>query len=359
MATKKQMNDLTFGIELETYGLGRDGAVNALALQDGWRRGYGNAAIDPKGRTWKAVGDSSIDGYQPAEVVSPVLRYEDMELLQGAVRKLRAAGAKVNDSCGIHIHVGVEGAFDVPAIVRLAKYWNRKEKLIKHALGTLIRRSNSYCRDINHNGFIDRLDALRRAPRTMDELNAAWYGRNGGGSFHYDGTRYHALNLHNVWFRGTIEWRLFNATMHAGKIKAYVQFVLAVALHAVNTRAAARPDRAPFNAQTAKYDFRVCLLRLGLIGDEFKTARKHLTKHLQGNAARKNGQPAPVATQQAATPAGAGAETTEERLARETRELNAAGWVFDAAAGWVHPARVGAYTRQGALHILQRARRAA
>ncbi len=37
-----------------------------------------------------------------------------------------------------------------------------------------------------------------------------------------------------------------------------------------------------------KYTFRVWLLRLGMIGDEFKTARKHLLDHLDGNIAWKD-----------------------------------------------------------------------
>ncbi len=34
-----------------------------------------------------------------------------------------------------------------------------------------------------------------------------------------------------------------------------------------------------------RYSFRVWLLNLGLIGDEFKNCRKHLLKHLSGNIA--------------------------------------------------------------------------
>ena len=37
-----------------------------------------------------------------------------------------------------------------------------------------------------------------------------------------------------------------------------------------------------------KYTFRTWLLRLGLIGDEFKTARHHLLKNLDGNIAWKD-----------------------------------------------------------------------
>ena len=39
------------------------------------------------------------------EFVSPICQYEDIETIQELVRKLRAGGARVNDSCGIHVHV--------------------------------------------------------------------------------------------------------------------------------------------------------------------------------------------------------------------------------------------------------------
>lgn len=362
------MADMTFGVELETFGAGKVRLLNALAGQDGWHGGaHHGVAIDPKGRRWAAKGDQSINGANPAEIVTPVLKYEDMAMLQAAIRVMRAAGAKVNDSCGVHIHVGAD-QFDAPAVVRLVKYWHRKEALIKHALGTLIRRTNTYCRDINAGGFIDRLDARRGRVRTMQQLHEVWYGGEAEArvarGYHYHGSRYHALNLHALQYHGTIEFRLFNATLHAGKVRAYVQFVLLVALHALNTRTAARPNRAPFDATTAKYDFRVCILRLGGIGDEFKTMRKHLTKHLQGNAARKRGRrpaqnPAPAAA--VAGPAGAPAhrETDEERLARETRELAEAGWYFTADRLWVGPNGEGGYTRELALQGAGIRRRAA
>jgi GxxExxY protein len=104
--------------------------------------------------------------------------------------------------------------------------------------------------------------------------------------------RYHGVNLHNVWYRGTVEFRWFEATLHAGRIKAYLQFCLAVAAKALNGRAASSRKR-DFDPQSAKYDFRVFLLHLGLIGDEFKTARKHLMANMPGDAAFKNGRPKP------------------------------------------------------------------
>ena len=80
----------------------------------------------------------------------------------------------------------------------------------------------------------------------------------------------------------TIEFRAFNGTLHAGEVKSYIQLCLAISHQALTTKAASptRPD-----TDNPKYTFRCWLLRLGFIGDEFETARLHLTKRLPGNAA--------------------------------------------------------------------------
>jgi hypothetical protein len=65
--------------------------------------------------------------------------------------------------------------------------------------------------------------------------------------------------------------------------------VLALAANALSSKSASS-KRREFDPATAKYDFRVVLLRLGLIGDEFKTAHLHLTKRLAGSAAWKRGR---------------------------------------------------------------------
>jgi hypothetical protein len=88
-----------------------------------------------------------------------------------------------------------------------------------------------------------------------------------------------------VFQKGTIEFRLFNSTTHAGKVKAYIQFCLAISAQALNQRCA---SRAKTQSTNEKYTFRTWLLRLGLIGDEFKTARLHLLEHLDGCIAWKD-----------------------------------------------------------------------
>ena len=72
---------------------------------------------------------------------------------------------------------------------------------------------------------------------------------------------------------------------------------------------AASSSKRSYDAATAKYDFRVFLLHLGLIGPEFKTARLHLLKRLGGSAAWKGER----RDRRSATPATqAGGETSAE-----------------------------------------------
>ena len=82
-----------------------------------------------------------------------------------------------------------------------------------------------------------------------------------------------------------IEFRLFNSTLHAGEIKSYIQLCMAISHQALVQKSASRIKTQSSNE---KYTFRVWLLRLGLIGDESKTARHHLLKNLDGNIAWKD-----------------------------------------------------------------------
>jgi hypothetical protein len=237
------------------------------------------------------VGDASltsVPAHLRAEVVSPVLGYDDIPQLQEAVRAIRRAGGKINSQCGIHIHIDA-APFDGRHLGNLAKIIYKQEPLILHALDISRDRLNRYTRPVSDE-LIQRIEQHR--PRTKDQLNRIWYGYHNRQPQHYDNSRYHGVNLHNVWYRGTVEFRWFEATLHAGRIKAYLQFCLAVAAKALNGRAASSRKR-DFDPQSAKYDFRVFLLHLGLIGDEFKTARKHLMANMPGDAAFKNGRPKP------------------------------------------------------------------
>jgi len=280
------MTTLRYGVEIETYGLGRAAAAQVIARVTGgtfagrgyWGNPYRCDLAD--GRHWKVVSDSSINGYQAAEIVSPILTDADMDTLQEIVRALRRAGAKVNESCGIHVHVDA-APFTAKTLTNLAKIVYKNEHYIRHTLGLNDdNRGGEWCQALGKE-FVEKI--AKERPADLDEMNEAWYGRRETNPQHYNHTRYHGLNLHNVWFRGTVEFRWFDATLHAGKVKAYVQFCKALAGRALTLKKAAW-KRYEFKPELAKWRVRTLMIALGLVGPEFKTCRIHFQRHLEGSA---------------------------------------------------------------------------
>jgi len=303
------LTDLKFGIEIETIKSTRQTVAEAIrTVVGGTVRHVGHPTCydpwevtDTRGRVWKVVADSSltsVPSHMRAEVVSPVLTYDDIPELQKVVRAVRKlAGAKSSRHCGVHIHIDAS-AFDGRRLANLAKIFYKQEELIIRALGITPERLQRYCRP-TRDDFIRAID--RRKPRTREQLNRLWYGYHNTAPVRYDPSRYGLLNLHSAFFRGTIEIRAFGGTLHAGKIKAYIQFCLALAAKAIRARAASSRKRRA-NGHSDKYDFRVFLLSLKLIGDEFKACRKHLMANLAGSAAWKYGRPKKTEGESAATP---------------------------------------------------------
>lgn len=102
-----------FGVEVEFTGITRKQAVDTAASYfnataayiGGYYETYEVRALD--GRIWKFMYDGSIhcqrkenrrlistDSHYSVEMVTPILRYrEDIDTLQGLVRRLRKAGA--------------------------------------------------------------------------------------------------------------------------------------------------------------------------------------------------------------------------------------------------------------------------
>lgn len=276
------MLDLRFGIEIETVGLTQEELARAIARAIGGtvHTSYSACVVAmADGRTWKIVPDGSLSGgYRSGEIVSPILTRADMDMLQQVVRAVRKAGSRADASTGIHIHV--DGAqFDARSAVNLIRLVARQEAIIEKALAIQGLRRARYCKPVQP----ELLAAIDRAkPKSMEDLRALWYGRPNVTPTRYDSSRYHGLNLNSLFFRGTCEFRWFEGTLHAGEVKAYVQLVLAIASRALSARSA-RKDRKSFKETSAKFDMRVFLHYLGMRGEEFDSAREHLTKHLPGS----------------------------------------------------------------------------
>jgi hypothetical protein len=279
----------TFGFEFEFFGMTRKEAAESIAEQFGSRAYYtGNHyyTTDNKGRKWKVVRDGSINATSgdPCEMVTPILKYEDIETLQEIMRRLRSKGAKTNQSCGIHIHVGAD-QHNAKSLKNLMNIFYSKQDMIYRSLEVLSYRESQYAMKLKD----EKIGLLKKEkPQTLRDMGEIWYGgKIEDNQMKYNSTRYHGLNLHNVWYGSTIEFRLFNSTTHAGKAKAYIQFCLAMSALAINSRSASSKQTVSDNE---KYTFRTWLLRLGLIGDEFKTCRTHMLANLEGNSAWRTPQ---------------------------------------------------------------------
>ena len=294
------LKDQKFGIEIELTGISRRRAAEVAAAHFGTSSYYVGtyydtyAAKDRQQREWKFMSDASIKAQRKegknrfdaspeyrTEMVSPICRYEDIVTVQELIRKLREAGAFANKSCGIHVHIDAS-PFDARTLRNITNIMAAKEDLIYKALQVSVARQHRWCQPVEQR-FLDDLNS--RKPKSMEAVERIWYGGNSRRDTHYDDSRYHCLNLHSVFQKGTVEFRLFNGTVHAGKIKAYIQLCLAIGAQALNQSCACRRKTVTENE---KYTFRTWLLRLGLIGDEFKTARGHLLEHLDGCIAWKD-----------------------------------------------------------------------
>lgn len=291
-----------FGVEVEMTGITRKAAAKVVAEVLGTTPGTPNCTCyetriitDNAGREWKIMRDSSItpirndngreslDEYR-VEFVTPPLNYEDIELLQSIIRKLKENGAKSHKSCGIHIHV--DGAnHNAQSLRRLINFMTSRQDLIYEAL-EIGDRADHWCHKLNSS----LLNEMKKDKNlSKDRAEQIWYssandGYTGGISHeHYNSTRYHGVNLHSYFSKGTVEFRLFNSTLHAGKIKAYIQFCLAVSAWSITSqeKIVFRSMKDYTSEQKVTIMRNILTNRLGLYGDEFKTCRLHLMTPLK------------------------------------------------------------------------------
>ena len=304
--TAQQIENLkkqTIGVEVEMNRITRRKAAQIAAEFFGtgrcedtaYRNGYMTwSAWDVQDREWKFQRDPSIAGpdSEKCELVTPILNYDDIEALQELLRQLRKAGAKSSPSrgCGVHIHIG-KGDHTPKTIRNLVNIMAAHERQIGRAIKIDEGRTDRYCRVVDPR-FLNRINTQK--PTTFEQLADIWYEGNGAPynrEHHYNSSRYHMINLHALFTKGTIEFRLFQfdephddkkGGLHAGQMKAYIQLCLAMSELAKELTCA---SPKPQQTENEKYALRCWMLRLGFIGSEFATARSVLLQNVIGNGA--------------------------------------------------------------------------
>lgn len=282
-----------FGVEIECTGLTRAAAAKAIgrifdSVPEHFGGGYDKYHIcDNKNRKWAVVYDSSIRRVDrnggnasreyAVEIVTPVLEYEDIPLMQEVVRAVRKAGGVTGAdyNCGIHIHI--DGApYTAQSLRNLVNIFASKENFLFDMLQVSPQREG-YCQKVDRD-FLEKLN--KQKPKTIEEIQKLWYrGDMNEVHHHYSSTRYKACNLHSFFANGHWEMRACNSSLHAGVIRSYVTLALAIS-NAALTKKFCSPHIS--ESDNLRYSARVWLINLGLNGGEFKNCRKHLISHLDG-----------------------------------------------------------------------------
>lgn len=295
------IKDQCFGVEVEMTGITREQAARALADYFGTEPRqaydyYGSWYVpDPEGKEWRFMSDSSLrlekktdTGYEhtsnndySVEMVSPKLTYAELPQFQECVRRVRKAGAKVNASCGLHVHVDASN-HNRQSLKNLLGIMYSKEDILFKALNVNPNRVTQYCQKVREPMLRQARQLSSDETKDLTQLESIWYEGNVSSREHYNWTRYYALNLHSVFYRGTVEWRCFNSTLHAGRAAAYINLCLAMSAQAIAQRSTVMRKTQSDNEL---FTFRVWLVRLGLNGPEFKNTRDHLLANLDGDRA--------------------------------------------------------------------------
>jgi len=188
----------TYGIELE---------VSNLSISEAQHR------LNASGLTWAAKSDGTY--LVSAEAVSPILTDERLNETKQAARALLAGGATVNKQTGYHVHIGADH-YGTDGIAALVHNWN-----FAHAtIGALVapsRLNNKFCPSVPLNRLDLWVEYVRNGRIANFEALTPY------------AHRYASLNLDSYERHGTVEIRLHHGTLNGSKIKAWAQFVAAMA----------------------------------------------------------------------------------------------------------------------------------
>lgn len=145
------------------------------------------------------------------EVSSPILGDGGAAEIVKATEAIKAVGGKINNNCGLHVHIGISD-FSVDQIRDLVLRYQANECHFD-SLQPYGRRGdrNQYCMPIE---LQYNQGALLKAQTVRELANAAV-------------DRYSKLNLYSFEVHGTVEFRQHCGTLEADEINNWVEFLKA------------------------------------------------------------------------------------------------------------------------------------
>lgn len=195
-----------FGIEIEAYNCTRErlarelGEAGISVAVEGYNHNTRNH--------WKLVTDASLRGNNTFELVSPILEGESgLAELEKVCWVLDLCDVKVNDSCGLHVHIDAAD-FTMNTWKNLALTYKNIENVI-NAFMPGNRRDNYYCRSLSTISENRILGA-----DTIDELRGV-----------FGNQRYHKVNLEAYARHRTVEFRQHGGSTNFTKMKNWILFL--------------------------------------------------------------------------------------------------------------------------------------
>jgi hypothetical protein len=202
--------DKQFGVELECYNISNDILRRKLTAA-GIDCNQGSRSTSNRGY-WKITTDSSIRGANTFELVSPILQGEaGLSELMKVCKVLNQCKAKVNMSCGTHVHINARN-FTIDQWKRLYINYSRLESVIDGWMANSRRgNANTYCKSFT---AISNFESRINQATTLNEI-AAIMGHN----------RYWKVNPQSYSVHNTCEFRQHAGTTSYVKVAAWIRFL--------------------------------------------------------------------------------------------------------------------------------------
>jgi hypothetical protein len=201
-----------FGIEIEAFGLKKSELIEELTAAgiSVYDVGYSTS------NSWKIVSDASIVGENAFELVSPILQGKDgLRQLKTVSLIVKALEAKVNRTCGMHIHFDAT-YFNLKTFRNIFVNYSKLESEIDSFMPESRRgNSNRFCKSLTE--FENNIKAISDNSTTLDGLNAI--NRITGN------TRYLKINIQSYWRQKSIEFRQHSSTVKFEKIQNWILFL--------------------------------------------------------------------------------------------------------------------------------------
>lgn len=241
--TPKTPKDVTFGVEIECYNVDRYALINAVRAQgvEIQSEGYNHRDND---HYYKIVHDGSLIGDNSCEVVSPILKGNDgKKSLKAVCSALVEVGAKVNKSCGLHIHLDAKN-MTIQQWRNVIINYARLETMIDGFMPKSRRGNNNcFCRSVS---LMPRLEATILHCNSVDEIAR------------YFATRYMKINVEAYSRHKTIEFRQHGGSVEYAKIEKWLSFLQKLLAYSKNNTIenCASIDEIPFLNNTEKAYFK-------------------------------------------------------------------------------------------------------